>query len=130
MGEICVVVDNHRLEPLLDNSDGASGSLRLTTIKSGQSRALIEISSRSGGRTATLYSLQAESLPDDKPNMAVRGRIDARTLYLEFLLRDKIFHRATVKLPLLRRSAWWITVPVILVAAAILLLIVGRSVNN
>jgi outer membrane protein OmpA-like peptidoglycan-associated protein len=126
MGEICVVVDNSRLEPLLDNSDGALGSLRLTTIKSGQKRALIEIRSRSGSRSVTLYSIEAVGLPGDKPDMAVRGEIDARTLNLEFLLKGKVFHHATIKLPAPRRMAWWILIPATLVAAALLLLLLPR----
>lgn len=130
MGKICVVVDNHRLEPLLDNSDGASGSLRLTTIRSGQKRALIKIIKRSGRRTVTLYSIEAEGFQEDKPDMEVRGRIEARSLILDFLLRDKVFHRATVKLSDPRRTAWWVFIPAILAAAAILLLLLPRPAKT
>ena len=126
MGEICVVVDNHRLQPLLPDSDGASGSLRLTTIRSTQSRALFEIKSRIGDRTATLYSFEADGLPADRPRMEVRGRIDARTLSLEFLLRERVFHRAAVTLPATRPSAMWVLIPIVLVAAAVGLLLVPR----
>ncbi len=127
MGEICVVVDNHRLEPLLDNSDGASGSLRITTIRSGQTRALIEIKSRHGERTTLMYSLEVNDLPGDRPKMEVRGRIDSRALKLEFLLQDKVFHRATVELPRPRRTGWWVFVPAFLIVAAMLVLLLPRK---
>ena len=106
MGEICVVVDNHRLEPLLDDTSGAVGSLRLTTIEPGQQRAMIEIRSRRDDLTATLYTLEVADLPKEKPHLEVRGRLDSSTLSLEFLLQNKVFHRAKIKLPVSRRLRW------------------------
>lgn len=127
MGQICVVVDNQNLEPLLRHSAGASGSLRLTTVRSGQSRAVIEIKYTNGRRTTTLYTLSAEGLRGEKPPMEVTGRIDGRRLTLEFILRKKVFHRATVKLPGMVQRPWWVLPPAAMIAAACLLFLLPRG---
>jgi outer membrane protein OmpA-like peptidoglycan-associated protein len=128
MAIICVVVDNKRRELLLPISEGASGSLPLTTIRSDQDCALIEVVADDAGRGRALYTLRLNKLVTPKPEIDVRGRIHSDTLHLEFDVQGKTRHRKAIKLGSSSRHGW-LFVPALLLVCAIGLFFVSRTVR-
>lgn len=120
MAEICVVVDNRNLVPLLVVADGATGAIPLTTISAQQNRARIEIFHKDAKKTGNIYTLEIGNLGPTKPELDLHGSIRGETLSLELLIRGKTFHRASINLrkAVRREPKWWIAIPLLLVALA------------
>ncbi|MBT3273311.1 MAG: hypothetical protein HN368_09165, partial [Spirochaetales bacterium] len=134
MASICVVVDNQSLQPLIQITEHAVGRLPLTTIEKGQDQAHIEIYRTEGKKRERLYTLEIDSLTQEKPEIDVSGAYNAGTLHLEFFLNGNKIHDKTMQLSVGRKkAALWPLIPIGMAAAALLLLlfsIPGKTLDS
>ncbi len=127
MAAICVAVDNGHLETLLVISEGASGTLALTTLNSGQDSAIIEVSTTDRSHSEKLYTLRLDKLTIEKPEIDVRGLIRSGVLHLEFDLEGKTCHRKTIRLRGRNTRRRWALIPLLLVLAIGLFFVQNRG---